>query len=337
MVRRYRQRGVSLLEALVVCALLAVLATLSAGGMVGLIERRRFEGLAQSITQDFQHARSEAVLRNDNLSVTFGSDASGSCYVFYSGTRGHCSCKSDGSSSCRSDATEFQTVSWPRSDGIWLEEIPIPATISGRLGTLSPGVTVGLVNASGEGRDVVVAPTGRARTCWQRKPIAGMRKCDNQRGFTLIEMMVALVVAAVLAAIALPTYQSVIRKARRSDAIAEVARIQQAQEHFRASRASYSAELGSSADGLRITPATGAVSSYDSPGGHYAISVADASATGYTVTARARPASSQSDDAPCQCLRLSWSNATGRYSAASMDEGGCGAFGAADAKACWRR
>lgn len=156
-------------------------------------------------------------------------------------------------------------------------------------------------------------------------------------GFTLIEVTIALAIAALLATIALPAYQGVVRKARRSDAIAEVMKVQQAQERYRASHASYAADLGSGADGLRITPFAGATASYDSSGGHYAISVAGVSATGYTVTAQARPASSQSRDGGCQCLQLIWSNSTGRHAAAPMADGSCAAFTTTDAAACWRR
>jgi len=38
------------------------------------------------------------------------------------------------------------------------------------------------------------------------------------RGFTLIEVMIAVVVVAIIAAIAFPTYQDTVRKSRRTDA-----------------------------------------------------------------------------------------------------------------------
>jgi prepilin-type N-terminal cleavage/methylation domain-containing protein len=40
----------------------------------------------------------------------------------------------------------------------------------------------------------------------------------NQNGFTLIEVMIVVVIVAILAAIAIPSYQDSIRKTRRADA-----------------------------------------------------------------------------------------------------------------------
>jgi len=48
-----------------------------------------------------------------------------------------------------------------------------------------------------------------------------LRRC--MRGLTLIELMVALVVASILAAIAVPSYTSAINKSRAKDAAADLA------------------------------------------------------------------------------------------------------------------
>jgi type IV pilus assembly protein PilE len=45
-----------------------------------------------------------------------------------------------------------------------------------------------------------------------------MRRAPRSSGFTLVELMVTVLIASVLLAIAVPTYTSQIRKARRTDA-----------------------------------------------------------------------------------------------------------------------
>ena len=49
-------------------------------------------------------------------------------------------------------------------------------------------------------------------------PGAAMSGHRRRRGFTLIELIVAMVIAAILAAIAIPAYSSFVRKGRRTDA-----------------------------------------------------------------------------------------------------------------------
>lgn len=64
-----------------------------------------------------------------------------------------------------------------------------------------------------------------------------------QRGVTLLELLIALVIVAVLATIAVPGYRSYVLRARRTDATAALLRIQGAQEKFFVQNARYAAEL----------------------------------------------------------------------------------------------
>ncbi len=60
------------------------------------------------------------------------------------------------------------------------------------------------------------------------------------RGFTLIELMIAVVIVAVLIALAFPSYRDSVHKGRRADAMTAFASIQQAQERWRSDNPSYS-------------------------------------------------------------------------------------------------
>lgn len=59
------------------------------------------------------------------------------------------------------------------------------------------------------------------------------------KGFTLIELMIAVVVAGILAAVAYPAFTSFIARGRRADAIAMLTSIVQAQERHRSNKSSY--------------------------------------------------------------------------------------------------
>lgn len=66
---------------------------------------------------------------------------------------------------------------------------------------------------------------------------------ETQRGFTLIEVMIVVVVAAILASIAYPSYVSSVRKAQRTDAKADIARLQILQEKHRSNHTQYAINL----------------------------------------------------------------------------------------------
>lgn len=112
----------------------------------------------------------------------------------------------------------------------------------------------------------------------------------SARGFTLIELMIVMVVVAILAAIALPSFIDQIRAGRRTEAREFLMQVQAAQERWRTNNASYAASLGD----LGI----GSVTS----GGNYSVALSNASATGYTLTATAQ--AKQSGDSACGTITI---------------------------------
>lgn len=64
------------------------------------------------------------------------------------------------------------------------------------------------------------------------------------KGFTLIELMIAVAIVGILAAIALPSYKNNIRKTKRQVAISDMLLYQQAQEKYRTNNLTY-APIGS--------------------------------------------------------------------------------------------
>ena len=145
-----------------------------------------------------------------------------------------------------------------------------------------------------------------------RYPIARLRL---ELGFTLIELMIVVAIAGILAAVAYPSFMEQVRKSRRADAIAALAQIQQAQERWRANNPTYTTDL--SASGLNVA---------NPSSGYYTLTASGASATGYTATATA--AGSQASDAKCTALTLSMNAGTITYSKTGT---------AASANQCWSK
>jgi type IV pilus assembly protein PilE len=103
--------------------------------------------------------------------------------------------------------------------------------------------------------------------------------------------MVVLAIMAILTAIAWPAYLESVRKGRRSDAMAGIAQVMQAQERYRSNNSSYAANLS---DLSQV--------SANSTGGYYTLAVSGASASGYTVTATVKTGTPQGSDSNCNKL-----------------------------------
>jgi type IV pilus assembly protein PilE len=156
------------------------------------------------------------------------------------------------------------------------------------------------------------------------------------RGFTLIELAIAVVVIAVLSTVALPSLMDAIRKSRRADAIAALLAVQQAEESFRANNPTYAASLADPPTGPAGARGLGlaAVSS----GGYYAVELVGGAVSGvhYEATATARAGASQFGDTHCAKLGVMMDN--GNLTYAGGDAGS--AFTAASYSAghpCWAR
>ena len=142
-------------------------------------------------------------------------------------------------------------------------------------------------------------------------------------GFTLIELMIVVGVAAVLAMVAYPSYQESVRKGRRADAIAGLNQLQQLQERVRGQQPSYASSVAS----MPGSPAAA------SPRGYYGLAVDAASPNGYRMTATAGAGSPQFGDTNCRGLRVEMAGGTITYSSLNA----AGDVDATNANRCWPR
>jgi type IV pilus assembly protein PilE len=122
------------------------------------------------------------------------------------------------------------------------------------------------------------------------------------RGFTLVELMVVVVIAAILLAVAAPLYMSQIRQSRRTDARTAVLDLAGREErYFSTNAASYTnvaANLGLAGIGVANPVGSGYyyVSAVCSP----ACAPSAIAAPSYTIIVLPVPGGSQSSDTPCQ-------------------------------------
>ena len=142
------------------------------------------------------------------------------------------------------------------------------------------------------------------------------RRLSGMRGFTLIELMIAVAVVGILAAIAYPSYQEHVRKARRADAQTALLELAQFMERHYTANGRYLTTAGAAPVlPFDAAPKDGATKYYDLS------FTATPTASSYTL--RAVPKGAMAGDA-CGTLTLSNTGAKGQAAGATLAE-------------CWRR
>jgi type IV pilus assembly protein PilE len=134
----------------------------------------------------------------------------------------------------------------------------------------------------------------------------------RQRGFTLIELMIAVVIASILAAIAIPSYSSYIMRSRRTEAKSALLNLASLEERFFSTNNTYSSTPSD------LGYATTAVVPFQVGSGYYNITaltvtppVAPVSATSagtpatYTITAGPVAGNTQANDSGCTSFTIS--------------------------------
>src|SRR5665648_562479 len=117
-------------------------------------------------------------------------------------------------------------------------------------------------------------------------------------GFTMIELLIAIAIIGILAAIAIPSYRSYSLKSGRSDGLQTALSIQLAEERYRMKNSTYGS-LAQVWNGVTT-----------STGGYYTIAISGNTATAYTITLTAvgTQANDTENGTSCTPLVLTYSN-----------------------------
>ena len=107
-----------------------------------------------------------------------------------------------------------------------------------------------------------------------------MKLIKNNRGFTLIEVMIVVAVLGILSMIALPSYQKYVQRGHRANAKTVLLEAAQFMERYRSSNFKYVDGSGNAPalpSGLQVSPAQGTK--------RYDVALSAVDATSFTLTA----------------------------------------------------
>jgi type IV pilus assembly protein PilE len=121
----------------------------------------------------------------------------------------------------------------------------------------------------------------------------------KNHGLTLIELLIALVIVAILAIIAAELYTSQIYVSRRTDGINSLYSISTAEERYRTTNTTYGT----------LAQVWGGVTS--STGGYYSLAITTNTATSYTITATALGSQVKDKENGTSCSTLTLSAVSG--------------------------
>lgn len=174
---KHSQRGISLIEAMIVVVVTAIVAATAAPSLAAFIDGRRLDSAAHALAADVQFVRTEAVARNRPIRLSFHASAATSCWVVHTGLAAQCSCANEGPAVCTGGAAEIKTVVLGAADRVVVQTNVASILFDPLHGTSTPTGTLRLIDPRGRAVHHIVNVMGRVRSCTPAGAVPGWLAC----------------------------------------------------------------------------------------------------------------------------------------------------------------
>lgn len=173
-----QQRGVTLVELCVSLTILAILLAVALPVLEQMRLRQRVQLTAQMVMNDLQQARSEAVVRGEDMNFRISQHPQGSCYITHSGPVNACRCSDSGEAVCTGSA-EMQKLEWlPASRRVTVQANVNSLRFQARQGAVTSTGRIEITASTGQSIRQIVSIAGRVRTCSPQAAFNGMPRCS---------------------------------------------------------------------------------------------------------------------------------------------------------------
>lgn len=173
--RRAAVLGFTLVELMIVLALVAIILAVAIPSFTSTLARKRLEGVASELSTDMQYARSEAVQRNAAVRIIVGT----SCYaVHVVGTTPASNCTTLGTAAIELKTVQIAggtSLAFVSNNGMaFLEFEPVRGMALDAGGADSSGY-VTLTNSAGNWQvQAIVTQFGRVKLCSPNNTVSGL-------------------------------------------------------------------------------------------------------------------------------------------------------------------
>jgi len=160
------QQGLTLVEAAVVVAIVAISVTAAVPSLQRLLEQRRLDAAASELAATLQLARNESIARN--RVVRFAHDEINGCHLLHTGAAGACRCTPQGGGECASGATLIRSAIQGNAASLAFDPLH---------GTVTPTATWRVSARDGRAIHHVINVMGRVRSCSPDAAVPGYAAC----------------------------------------------------------------------------------------------------------------------------------------------------------------